>query len=121
VAEGAEAAGRDPSGIRKMIEVKVSYDRDLDFANDACGWWAALALTPEEKEGVHDPIEMERLADEAIDRAPSRFIVSNDPEETAAGIRRYADLGFEELVLHAPGNDQARFLDQFAEDVLPRL
>ena len=121
VAEGAEAAGRDPAGIRRMIEVKVSYDRDPDFARDACSWWAALALTPEEKEGVDDPIEMERLADEAIDRAPTRFIVSSDPEEIAAGIRRYGDLGFDELVLHAPGEDQARFLDQFAEDVLPLL
>ena len=121
VAEGAEAAGRDPAGIRRMIEVKVSYDRDLDFAREACSWWAALALTPEEKEGVEDPIEMERLADAAIDRAPSRFIVSNDPEEMAAGIRHYADLGFDELVLHAPGEDQVRFLDQFAEDVLPLL
>jgi coenzyme F420-dependent glucose-6-phosphate dehydrogenase len=121
VKEGAEKAGRDFDRIKRMIEVKVSYDRDADFARDACGWWAALALTPEEKEGVDDPIEMERLADEAIDRAPSRFIVSSDPEEMAAGIRRYADLGFDELVLHAPGEDQARFLDQFAEDVLPLL
>src|SRR3954451_15468189 len=94
VAEGAEAAGRDPGGIRKMIEVKVSYDRDREFAHDACAWWAALALAPEEKEDVEDPIEMERLADAAADRAPSRFIVSNDPEETAAAISGYADLGF---------------------------
>jgi coenzyme F420-dependent glucose-6-phosphate dehydrogenase len=121
VAEGAEAAGRDPAQIRRMIEVKVSYDRDADLARQECAWWAALALTPEEKEGVEDPIEMERLADAAIDRAPSRFIVSNDPEEIAAGIRQYADLGFDELILHAPGPDQARFLDQFAEDVLPLL
>jgi coenzyme F420-dependent glucose-6-phosphate dehydrogenase len=101
--------------------VKVSYDRDPDFARDACRWWAALALSPEEKEGVDDPIEMERLADANADRAPTRFIVSNDPEEIAADIRRYADLGFDELVLHAPGEDQARFLDQFAADVMPLL
>jgi coenzyme F420-dependent glucose-6-phosphate dehydrogenase len=121
VVEGAEGAGRDPAAIRRMIEVKVSYDRDIEFAREACSWWAALALTPEEKEGVEDPIEMERLADAHTDRAPSRFIVSSDPEETAAAIRRYAELGFDELVLHAPGEDQARFLDQFAEDVLPLL
>jgi coenzyme F420-dependent glucose-6-phosphate dehydrogenase len=121
VAEGAEAAGRDPALIRRMIEIKVSYDRDLEFAREACGWWAALALTPEEKEGVDDPMEMERLADAAVDRAPSRFIVSNDPEETAAAIRHYADLGFDELLLHAPGEDQIRFLDQFTSDVLPLL
>jgi coenzyme F420-dependent glucose-6-phosphate dehydrogenase len=121
VTEGAEAAGRDPGAIRHMIEVKVSYDRDMEFASQACSWWAALALTPEQKEGVEDPIEMERLADANLDRAPTRFIVSDDPEEIAAGIRRYADLGFDELLLHAPGEDQARFLDQFAEDVLPLL
>jgi coenzyme F420-dependent glucose-6-phosphate dehydrogenase len=121
VAEGAEGAGRDPAAIRRMIEVKVSYDRDIEFAREACSWWAALALTPEEKEGVEDPIEMERLADAHTDRAPSRFIVSDDPEETAAAIRRYAELGFDELVLHAPGEDQGRFLDQFGEDVLPLL
>jgi len=121
VAEGAEGAGRDPASIRRMIEVKVCYDRDREYAVEACTWWAALALTPEEKEGVEDPIEMERLADAHADRAPSRFIVSDDPEEIAAGIRHYADLGFEELVLHAPGLDQIRFLDEFAEDVLPLL
>jgi coenzyme F420-dependent glucose-6-phosphate dehydrogenase len=121
VAEGAEGAGRDPAQVKRMIEVKVSYDRDAELAREECSWWAALALTPEEKEGVEDPVEMERLADAAIDRAPSRFIVSNDPEEIAAGIRRYAELGFDELVLHAPGPDQIRFLDQFADDVLPLL
>jgi coenzyme F420-dependent glucose-6-phosphate dehydrogenase len=121
VAEGAEAAGRDPAQIRRMIEIKVSYDRDRQRALDNCGWWAALALTPEQKEGVEDPLEMERLADENADRAPTRFIVSDDPEEIVEGIRRYAELGFDELILHAPGEDQARFLEQFGEDVLPLL
>ena len=68
---------------------------------------------------MEDPIEMERLADENADRAHTRFITSDDPEEIAAGIRRYVDLGFDELILHAPGEDQARFLEQFGEDVLP--
>ena len=121
LAEGAGAAGRDPAEIRRLIEVKVSYDRDPDFARDACRWWAALALSPEEKEGVDDPLEMERLADANAERAPTRFIVSDDPEEVAAGIRRYVDLGFDELIVHAPGEDQARFLDQFAADVMPLL
>ena len=121
VAEGAEAAGRDPAGIRRMIEVKVSYDRDGQRAVDNCRWWAALALTPEQKEGVEDPIEMERLADENADRAPTRFIVSDDPAEIVDGINRYVELGFDELILHAPGEDQARFLDQFSADVLPLL
>jgi coenzyme F420-dependent glucose-6-phosphate dehydrogenase len=121
VAEGAEAAGRDAASIRRMIEVKVSYDRDRERAFDNCRWWAALALPAEQKEGVEDPIEMERLADESADRAHTRFITSDDPEEVASGIRHYADLGFDELILHAPGEDQSRFIEQFSEDVLPLL
>jgi coenzyme F420-dependent glucose-6-phosphate dehydrogenase len=121
VAEGASSAGRDPGAVRHMIEIKVSYDRDAEAALGACDWWAALALTPDEKTGVEDPLEMERLADAAVDRAHTRFIVSTDPDEVVEKIAPYVTLGFTELVFHAPGPDQARFLELFSRDVLPRL
>jgi coenzyme F420-dependent glucose-6-phosphate dehydrogenase len=121
VNEGAEQAGRDPGQIRRLIEIKVAYDRDGAFAHESCNWWAALALTPEQKEGVEDALEMERLADENADKAHTRFIVSNDPEEVVERIATYVDLGFDELLLHAPGPDQNRFLDQFGADVLPLM
>jgi coenzyme F420-dependent glucose-6-phosphate dehydrogenase len=121
VAEGATGAGRDPSAIRRMIEVKVSYDRDRERALTNTHFWAALALKPEQKEDIEDPLEMERVADENLDQAPSRFICTDDPEEAAEKIGHYAALGFDELVLHAPGHDQRRFLEQFREDVLPLL
>jgi coenzyme F420-dependent glucose-6-phosphate dehydrogenase len=121
VAEGAEQAGRDAGALRRMIEIKVSYDRDRDKAFENTRFWAALALTPEQKEGVEDPIEMERLADANADQAPSRFICSDDPDEVVEKIGMYLDLGFDDLVLHAPGPDQGRFLEQFGADVLPKL
>ena len=121
VAEGAEAAGRDAGSIHRMIEVKLSYDHDARYAIDACGWWAALALSSEEKQGIEDPVEMERAADAAIDRAHTRFICSDDADEVVERIAPYVDLGFTELVFHFPGNDQRRALDAFAADVLPRL
>jgi coenzyme F420-dependent glucose-6-phosphate dehydrogenase len=121
VEDGARAAGRDPAALPRMIEIKVSYDHDRAYAEEACGWWAALALSGEEKSGVEDPIEMERLADANRDRASTRFIVSDDPDEVVERIRPYVELGFDELIFHAPGADQARFLEQFARDVLPRL
>jgi coenzyme F420-dependent glucose-6-phosphate dehydrogenase len=119
--EGARAAGRDPVALPRMIEIKVSYDRDRSYATDACGWWAALGLSAELKAGVDDPIEMERLADANREGASSRFIVSDDPDEVVERIAPYVELGFEELIFHAPGSDQTRFLEQFTRDVLPRL
>jgi coenzyme F420-dependent glucose-6-phosphate dehydrogenase len=119
--EGAQAAGRDVDAIDKFIEIKVSYDRDAEYANGACAFWAPLALTPEEKSGIDDPIEMEQAADEILERAPSRFITSNDPDEVVEKIAPYVELGFEHLAFHGPGEDQERFLRGFCADVLPRL
>jgi coenzyme F420-dependent glucose-6-phosphate dehydrogenase len=119
--EGAEKAGRDAAAIKRMIEVKVSYDADADYARDACRPWAALALSGDEKAGIEDPLEMERAAEAAADRAHTRFIVSADPDEVVEKVRVYVDHGFEELVFHLPGDDQTRQLAAFTGDVLPRL
>jgi coenzyme F420-dependent glucose-6-phosphate dehydrogenase len=120
--EGAREAGRDPSNLDKMIEVKVSFDTDRQRALDDTRLWGALALSGQEKVGIEDPMEMERLADALpTQRTASRWIVSTDPEEHVQQIRFYTDLGFNHLVFHAPGNDQRRFLDLYAEKVLPLL
>jgi coenzyme F420-dependent glucose-6-phosphate dehydrogenase len=122
VEEGAARRGRNAAEIERMIEVKVSFDSDAQQAKELTRHWAALALSPEEKMGVEDPVEMERLADALpLDRAASRWIVSSDPEEQVAKIRPYVELGFRHLVFHAPGPDQARFLQLYAKEVLPRL
>lgn len=119
--EAACDAGRDPREIDRMIEIKVSYDTDAELALRACDWWGALALTPEQKMGVEDPLELERLADANVDRAHTRFIVSDDPDTVIDRIQPYLDLGFRHLILHGPGADQERFLRLVARDVLPRL
>jgi coenzyme F420-dependent glucose-6-phosphate dehydrogenase len=122
VAEGLTRSGRGEDGIEKMIEVKVSFDTDPQQAKEDTRHWAALALSPEEKMGVEDPVEMERLADALpLERAASRWIVSSDADEHVERIGYYVGLGFRHLVFHAPGPDQARFLKLYAEHVLPRL
>jgi coenzyme F420-dependent glucose-6-phosphate dehydrogenase len=122
VAEGAQAAGRDPATIDNMIEIKMSYDRDGDTALENCRFWAPLSLTAEQKHSVDSAVEMERLADELpIEQVARRWIVASDPDEAVAQIKPYVDAGLNHLVFHNPGHDQERFLTQFAEDVLPKL
>ncbi|HEX3952467.1 MAG TPA: glucose-6-phosphate dehydrogenase (coenzyme-F420) [Stellaceae bacterium] len=122
VAEGLARSGRSDDALEKMIEVKVSFDTDATQAKELTRHWAALALSPEEKMGVEDPVEMERLADALpLDRAASRWIVSSDPDEQVEKIRPYIEMGITHLVFHAPGPDQARFLKLYAERVVPRL
>jgi len=119
--EGAEKAGRDATQIKRMIEIKVSYDRDVDYARDACRPWAALALSSDEKSGIEDPVEMEKAGEAAAGRAHTRFIVADDPDAVVEQIAVYVELGFTELVFHLPGDEQRRQLTAFADDVLPRL
>lgn len=122
VQAGLEKSGRSMDDLEKTIEMKVSFDSDLDKAMQDTSYWAALALSPEEKMGVEDPVEMEKLADAlSVERAASRWIVSNDPEEHIERIAPYIELGFTHLVFHAPGPDQERFLRLYAKEILPRL
>ena len=122
VMDGARAAERDPASVELTIEMKVSFDSDRDRAREDTRNWAALALSPEEKTGVDDAVEMERRADAlSAERAASRWIVSSDPDEHVERIRPYLDLGFTHLIFHAPGPDQRRFLRLYAAEVLPRL
>ena len=119
VAEGIEKAGRDPADVELMIEMKVSFDTDRARAMEDTKVWAALALSGEQKMGVEDPLEMERLAKGVEDVAHRRWLVSDDPDEHVEQIRPYLEWGFRHLVFHFPGEDQERAIALYAEHVLP--
>jgi coenzyme F420-dependent glucose-6-phosphate dehydrogenase len=122
IEEGAAKVGRTIKDLEMMIEVKVSFDHDRDAAMQATRFWGALGLSAEQKAGVEDPVEMQRLADElSVEQTAKRFIVSTDPDEHVEQIKRYLDLGFNHLVFHAPGPDQEKFLKLYGAEILPRL
>jgi coenzyme F420-dependent glucose-6-phosphate dehydrogenase len=121
LAEGAGKAGRDASAMDKMIEMKVSFDKDLDRAFEDTKVWAALALSGESKIGVHDPREMELLAKAIEPHAHERWLVSSDPDEHVEQIAPYLEYGFTHLVFHFPGDDQETVIARYGEQILPRL
>ncbi len=119
--DGAKESGRAAAELDRMIEVKVSYDSDRRRALEDTKIWAALALPAEQKAGVDDPREMERLARGVEDVAHRRWLVSSDPDEHLEQLRPYLELGFTHLVFHHPGDDQRRFLQLYASQSLPRI
>ncbi|TMC38801.1 MAG: glucose-6-phosphate dehydrogenase (coenzyme-F420) [Chloroflexi bacterium] len=119
--DGAKESGRDAADLDKMIEVKVSYDTDRKRAMEDTKIWAALALPAEAKAGIDDPREMERLARTVEDVAHRRWLVSDDPDEHIEQLRPYLELGFNHLVFHSPGDGQARFLELYGGQILPRI
>ncbi|GAB3701619.1 glucose-6-phosphate dehydrogenase (coenzyme-F420) [Mariniluteicoccus flavus] len=122
VREGLALNDRSESELDKMIEIKLSYDRDPERALENTRFWAPLSLTKEQKHSISDPREMEAAADALpIEQVAKRWIVASSADEVVERVRFYTDLGFDHLVFHGPGHDQARFLHQFAEDVAPAL
>lgn len=119
--DGAKESGRDPDELDRMIEVKVSFDTDRKRAMEDTKIWAALALPAESKAGVDDPREMERLAKTVEDVAHRRWLVSDDPDEHLEQLRPYLELGFTHLVFHSPTDSQARFLELYGAQILPRI
>lgn len=122
VSEGLQINERAHDSIDRMIEIKLSYDPDPERARENTRFWAPLALTPEQKHGIEDPREMERVGDELpTEQVASRWIVSSDPQDVVEQVRPYVDAGFNHLVFHAPGHDQSRFLEPFGEKIAPLL
>lgn len=121
VVEGAKSVNRDPQAIEHTIEVKVAFDTDREKALQDTRIWSALALSAEDKANIHDPREMERKAAEVADQAHRRWLVSSDPEEHLEQIGHYIELGFTHLIFHAPGDDQSRFIQLYAKEILPKL
>ena len=76
-----------------MIEIKLSFDPDPEQARENTRFWAPLALTAEQKHGLHDPIEMQAAgAALPIEQIASRWIVTSDPAEAVEAIRPYVGL-----------------------------
>lgn len=121
VAEGAKAAGRDPNAVEHTIEIKVAYDHDRSRAMADTRIWAALALSSEDKVSIHDAREMEQKAALVADQAHRRWLVASDPDEHIEQIKPYIELGFTHLIFHAPGDDQSRFMQLYAKEILPKL
>jgi len=119
--DGATESGRDPDELDRMIEVKVSFDTDRKRAMEDTKIWAALALPADSKAGVDDPREMERLAKTVEDVAHRRWLVSDSPDEHIEQLQPYLELGFTHLVFHSPTDGQARFLELFGAQILPRI
>ena len=108
--------------VARMIEIKISYDREADRALENTRFWAPLSLTAEQKHSIDDPMEMEKAADALpIEQVAKRWIVGSDPDEVVAAVKPYVDAGLNHLVFHAPGHDQRRFLELFGRDLEPRL
>jgi coenzyme F420-dependent glucose-6-phosphate dehydrogenase len=121
IVEAFREGGGD--GKPMALQVQLSYastdDEALAAAHEQWGTnifdspvLASLRM-PTDFEAAAEFVEPEDL------RGP--VLVSSDPSRHASWLADHLGLGFDELYLHDVHHDQERFIDDFAEHVLPEL
>ncbi|QEO10893.1 TIGR03557 family F420-dependent LLM class oxidoreductase [Protaetiibacter larvae] len=121
-AEGGREAGRDPRSQTRIIRLHLSWapTREEATGNALREWPNAGMRFP--KSDIRSPFELEQIARTVRpEDFEGRVLISEDPDVHRAHIQRYLDLGFDRVYLHDVSREQARFLEVFGREVLPRL
>jgi coenzyme F420-dependent glucose-6-phosphate dehydrogenase len=119
---GAREAGKDPTSMPKLLQVKVSYAPTMAAATEAAmrDWPNGAMAFP--KADIRDPEDFEAMAKLVRpEHFRNRVFISPDPEAHVAHLQHSIDLGFSEIYVHNVGREQEPFLEVYGEQVIPRL
>lgn len=120
--KGAKEAGKDPSSMPKMLQVKVSYASSdekavemavEDWPNGGMNFPKADIRTPEDFEAMAKLVRPENFK--------NRVLMSADLEEHTTYLQRFIDLGFQEIHVHNVNREQESFIKAYGEKVIPNL
>ena len=104
-------------GVRPDDQMKLAFETTASGTTETRASGAVCAYAGGEM-NVESLLAMEKLADALpVERTASRWIVTTDAEEVVERVGAYVKIGFNHLVFHAPGPDQARFLELFGEEI----
>lgn len=120
--EGARAAGKDPAGAPKLLQLHLSWaPTDEEALDNALTQWPNGGMKFG-KADVRSPFDFEQMASLVRPQDfAGRMVISSDPDRHRAEIQRFFDLGITDVYLHNVGRNQAEWLEVFGRDVLPAL
>lgn len=121
--QGARQAGRNPSKAVKMIEINVAYTEDEQGAIEMHKkYWAGTMIPALFDQKIYTPKDSAKNGKTVgNDTIKQKVCISADPETHIQNAQRYIDLGFNYIIFHSPGPDQAAFITGYGRDVLPHL
>ena len=120
--KGAREAGKDPSTMKKILQVKVSYATSTEAAvEQAVKEWPNGGMSFP-KGDIRNPEDFEAMAKNVeAKHFKNRVLMSADIDEHVAAIQHYIDLGFKEIYIHNVGRNQEVFLNVYGQEVVPAL
>lgn len=109
----------DTKPMRKIAEIVLSYDKDLDKAIEACRPFAGTFSREVFENKVIDPRDIESLGDRVDKRAISeRMLVTDGAEKIISTIEKFQKLGFDTIEIASLSPDQQSFFELFKEKVM---
>ena len=120
--KGAREAGKDPSRMPRIIQVKVSYAATVEAATEAAvkEWPNGGMAFP--KADIRNPEDFEAMAKlVGPQHYKNRVLLAPDLGEHTAHLQHFIDLGFDEVYVHNVGRNQDEFIRAYGEEVVPNL
>jgi len=119
---GAKEAGKDPSGMPRVLQLHLSWAATYEEAlsNAMAEWPNGGMKFP--KADIRSPFELEQMAKLVRpEDFEGRMVISEDPDVHRAAIQKFADLGFDRIYLHNVGRNQREWIEVFGATVIPAL
>jgi coenzyme F420-dependent glucose-6-phosphate dehydrogenase len=120
--QGAREAGKDPSGMPKVLQLHLSWaETDEQALRNAMVEWPNGGMKFP-KGDIRSPYELEQMAKLVRpEDFNGRMLISSDPDAHRAEIQKFLDLGVTQLYLHNVGRNQREWAEVFGREVLPKL
>jgi probable non-F420 flavinoid oxidoreductase len=114
-----EAGGVGPAYLQLHVSYARTDDEALAIAHDQ---WRTNVFSSRMAWDIDSVEEFDAAAADVTPEQMHRAVrISSDPAQHAAWIAEYAELGFDAVMIHHVGQQQAEFIDVFGEKVLPQF
>jgi coenzyme F420-dependent glucose-6-phosphate dehydrogenase len=120
--KGARDAGKDPSRMARILQVKVSYATTEQEAIDSAvkDWPNGGMNFP--KADIRNPEDFEAMAKLVRpENFKNRVLTTANLDEHVEYLQHFIDLGFQEIHIHNVNRNQEGFIEAYGKNVIPKL
>lgn len=120
--KGARDAGKDPSKMARILQVKVSYATTEQEAIDSAvkDWPNGGMNFP--KADIRNPEDFEAMAKLVRpENFKNRVLTTANLDEHVEYLQHFIDLGFQEIHIHNVNRNQEGFIEAYGKNVIPKL
>ena len=122
VKEGTKRSGKNYETLEKILFIPTSYDEDKGKALQSIRFWRGTMIRAFFDVDVHDPRKIEEnaqvIGDDTLEKM---LLVITNAEEGIKRLKKYADLGFTEIVLTNSSPDREKLVKLIAKEISPAL